>query len=152
MREVVTRAKVAELPDQTELKVAAGTIFTRAARELIKEKGITLQFIEEKMSTVQQEPQERDSEVERGIVTVIGHDRVGIIAQVAGILAGANVNILDISQTVLQGFFAMIMIVALSGSRVGFTELRQKLEDAGEEMGLKITLQHEDAFKYMHRV
>nr|WP_028991003.1 ACT domain-containing protein [Thermacetogenium phaeum] len=90
--------------------------------------------------------------MERGIVTVIGHDRVGIIAQIAGILAEANVNILDISQTVLQGFFAMIMIVDLSSSRVGFTELRQKLEETGEKMSLKIGLQHEDAFKYMHRL
>ncbi|AFV11512.1 ACT domain-containing protein [Thermacetogenium phaeum DSM 12270] len=152
MREVVTRAKIAELPDRAELKVAAGTIFTRAARELIKEKGIVLRFIEEGVLTPQQKPQQADGEIERGIVTVIGHDRVGIIAQIAGILAEANVNILDISQTVLQGFFAMIMIVDLSSSRVGFTELRQKLEETGEKMSLKIGLQHEDAFKYMHRL
>lgn len=73
MREVVTRAKIAELPDRAELKVAAGTIFTRAARELIKEKGIVLRFIEEGVLTPQQKPQQADGEIERGIVTVIGH-------------------------------------------------------------------------------
>ncbi|MGB9790993.1 MAG: ACT domain-containing protein [Thermacetogeniaceae bacterium] len=90
--------------------------------------------------------------VERAIVTVIGRDRVGIIAAVAGVLAGANVNILDISQTVLQGFFAMIMIVDLSQATVDFATLRKMLEDKGEELELNITLQHEDVFRYMHRI
>lgn len=152
MREVITKAKIAELPDKAELKVLTGTIFTRAARELIKEKGITLQFIEDDLLTEKQENDENGSEGERGIVTVIGRDCVGIIAQVAGILSRASVNILDISQTVLQGFFAMIMIVDLSSSVTEFTELRQQLEEAGEELGLKITLQHEGIFQYMHRV
>lgn len=150
MPELITKQKVIELPDCSELNVSVDTIITRAARELIKEKGIELQFIEEKVSKVEEQKNEHD--VERGIVTVVGHDRVGIIAQVAGILADSNVNILDISQTVLQGFFAMIMIVDLSCSRSDFSELRQKLDDSGEEMELKITLQHEDVFRYMHRV
>jgi len=151
MPEVITKDKIAELPDRSQLKVSVDTIITRAARELIKKKNIELQLIEESGSQPE-EQQNKDQEAERGIVTVVGHDRVGIIARVAGILAEANVNILDISQTVLQGFFAMIMIVDLSFSRSNFSELRQKLEDAGEEMGLKITLQHEDVFRYMHRV
>ena len=150
MPEVITKDKIAELPDCSRLKVSVDTIITRAARELIKKKGIEL-LIEEKGSQ-QEEEQKNDQEAERGIVTVVGRDRVGIIARVAGILAEANVNILDISQTVLQGFFAMIMIVDLSCSRDSFSELRQRLEDSGEEMGLKITLQHEDVFRYMHRV
>ncbi|HHY40516.1 MAG TPA: ACT domain-containing protein [Syntrophaceticus sp.] len=151
MPEVITRDRIAELPDRSQLKVSVDTIITRAARELIKKKSIELQLIEESRSQ-REEKQKSDQEAERGIVTVVGHDRVGIIARVAGILAESNVNILDISQTVLQGFFAMIMIVDLSCSRNNFSELRQKLEDAGEEMGLKITLQHEDVFRYMHRV
>ncbi|HHW41517.1 MAG TPA: ACT domain-containing protein [Syntrophomonadaceae bacterium] len=90
--------------------------------------------------------------MKRAIVTVLGYDRVGIIASVAGVLAGVNVNILDISQTVLQDFFSMIMIVDLSQCRVDFATLRKMLEDKGEEMELNITLQHEDIFRYMHRV
>ncbi|HHV35165.1 MAG TPA: ACT domain-containing protein [Syntrophomonadaceae bacterium] len=148
MQDVITRAKIAALPDHAELRVIAGAIITRAARELIKEKGITLQFDED----ADPESQDKDEHAEHAIVTVVGCDRVGIIARVAEILAGSNVNILDISQTVLQGFFAMIMILDLSCSQDDFAELRQKLEEAGEEMGLKITLQHEDVFQYMHRV
>ena len=151
MPEVITRDRIAELPDRSQLKVSVDTIITRAARELIKKKSIELQLIEESRSQ-REEKQKSDQEAERGIVTVVGHDRVGIIARVAGILAESNVNILDISQTVLQGFFAMIMIVDLSCSRNNLSELRQKLDDSGEEMGLKITLQHEDVFRYMHRV
>ncbi|HAF17603.1 MAG: ACT domain-containing protein [Thermacetogeniaceae bacterium] len=151
MPEVITKDKIAELPDCSRLKVSVDTIITRAARELIKKKSIELQLIEESRSQ-REEKQKNDQDIKRGIVTVVGHDRVGIIARVAGILAESNVNILDISQTVLQGFFAMIMIVDLSCSRNNLSELRQKLDDSGEEMGLKITLQHEDVFRYMHRV
>lgn len=148
MQDVITKEKVVALPDHAELRVRAGAIITQAARELIKEKGVSLLFDEGGLA----ESQEMDHDAEHAIVTVVGRDRVGIIAGVAGILADANVNILDISQTVLQGFFAMIMILDLSRSQDDFTELRQKLEEAGDEMGLKITLQHEDVFQYMHRV
>lgn len=88
----------------------------------------------------------------RAIVTVIGQDRVGIIAGVAGVLAENNVNILDISQTVLQEFFTMIMVVDLKGSRVGFSELQARLAAAGEKLGVKVELQHADVFRYMHRI
>lgn len=148
MKDVITKAKIAALPDHTELKVMAGAIITQAARELINEKGITLQFDEDSVVESQEKPQK----TEHAIATVVGRDQVGIIARVAGILASSNVNILDISQTVLQGYFAMIMILDLSRLQNDFTELRQKMEDAGEDMGLKITLQHEDVFQYMHRV
>ncbi len=151
MQEVVTRTKIEELKDRSELKVLVGTIITQAAQELIKEKGIVLQFIDDD-NVPKGESDEVENNAERGIVTVIGRDKVGIIAQVAAILAGSNINILDISQTVLQGFFAMIMIVDLSGSQDDFAKLRQKLENEGEGMALKITLQHEDVFRYMHRV
>ncbi|MGB9826774.1 MAG: ACT domain-containing protein [Desulfofundulus sp.] len=88
----------------------------------------------------------------RAIVTVIGRDRVGIIAGVAGVLAENNVNILDISQTVLQEFFAMIMVVDLKESRVGFHELQTLLATAGEKLGVEVRLQHADVFRYMHRI
>ncbi|MDH7576459.1 MAG: ACT domain-containing protein [Bacillota bacterium] len=96
--------------------------------------------------------EKEEKEANRAIVTVLGHDKVGIIAGIAGVLADANVNILDISQTVLQEFFAMVMIVDLTGCRVDFATLRRMLEDKGEELELKVTLQHEDIFRFMHRV
>ncbi len=88
----------------------------------------------------------------RVIVTVIGQDRVGIIATVSAVLAEAHANIVDISQTTLQEFFAMIMMADLSAATMPFAEIKSRLNAKGEEMGLRIDAQHEDVFKYMHRV
>jgi ACT domain-containing protein len=88
----------------------------------------------------------------RVIVTVIGQDRVGIIAGVATILAEASANILDISQTIMEEFFVMIMMVDLEKATIPFEEMKQRLAAKGTEMGLRIDAQHEDVFKYMHRV
>lgn len=88
----------------------------------------------------------------KAIVTVVGKDAVGIIAGVCVELAGYNVNVLDISQTVMQGYFTMMMVVDTSGCKLPLAELAKKLEDKGHEMGLSIRLQREDIFKAMHRV
>lgn len=94
----------------------------------------------------------RPEEGKRLIITVLGHDKVGIIAMISAILAEAGINILDISQTILQEFFTMVMVVDTSGSRTDIVALRDVLTRKGEEMGLKITVQHEDIFKFMHRI
>jgi len=152
MRDVITKAKLEKMiANREEIVFPLGTILTQAARDWAREKGIKLGFLEEQDSAPVRETG-KEKEIKRAIVTVLGYDKVGIIASVAGVLAGVNVNILDISQTVLQDFFSMIMIVDLSQCRVDFTTLRKMLEDKGEEMELKITLQHEDIFRYMHRV
>lgn len=91
-------------------------------------------------------------ESQRLIITVIGEDRVGIIAAIATILADARVNILDISQTIMQEIFTMIMIVDAKQSTVTIPELSKRLAEKGEELGLVITTQHEDIFRFMHRV
>ncbi len=88
----------------------------------------------------------------RAIVTVIGKDRVGIIAAVCALLSRHNVNILDISQTVMQEYFTMIMLVDTSGCQVPFTELAAQLDAAGKEEELSIRIQREDIFDAMHRV
>jgi len=88
----------------------------------------------------------------RVIVTVIGEDKVGIIANVSAVLASANANIIDISQTTLQEFFAMIMMADLQHATAPFDEIKRRLNAKGEEMGLRIDAQHEDVFKYMHRI
>jgi ACT domain-containing protein len=88
----------------------------------------------------------------RAIVTVIGKDRVGIIAGVCSLLAERGVNVLDISQTVLQEYFTMIMLVDVSGSDLSFSELAGVLKEAGEKMGLDIRAQREDIFNAMHRI
>ena len=88
----------------------------------------------------------------KAIVTVIGEDRVGIIASVCADLAAFNVNVLDISQTVMQGYFTMMMVVEVSGATCPVAELARKLDEKGKEMGLSIRLQREEIFKAMHRV
>ena len=88
----------------------------------------------------------------RAIVTVIGKDRVGIIAEVCALLAGHQVNVLDISQTVLQEYFTMIMLVDTAACTASFTELRDCLRLAGEGQGLGIRVQREDIFNAMHRI
>ena len=88
----------------------------------------------------------------RAVITVIGTDRVGIIAGVSAILADANVNILDITQTTMQGLFTMIMLVDISKSAVSFEKLSEKLSAKGDDLDLKIRVQHEDIFKSMHRI
>ena len=88
----------------------------------------------------------------KAIVTVVGKDRVGIIASVCSLLAHYQVNILDISQTVMQGYFTMMMAVDTTMSEIPFVELAKKLDAKGEEMGMSIRLQREDIFDAMHRV
>ena len=88
----------------------------------------------------------------KAIVTVIGKDQVGIIANVCGLLAKNNVNILDISQTILNEHFTMIMLVDLSASQVPFNELSAVLTERGEKTALAIHMQREDIFEAMHRI
>ena len=88
----------------------------------------------------------------KAIVTVVGKDRVGIIAGVCNALASFNVNILDISQTVMQGYFTMMMAADVSACNVPLGELVTKMEAAGKDMGLTIRVQREDIFEAMHRI
>lgn len=85
------------------------------------------------------------------IVTVVGQDKVGIIAAVCALLAENNVNILDISQTILQGSFTMVMAVDL-GDQPLLEELRRRLQELGEKMNISIHIQREEIFDAMHRI
>jgi ACT domain-containing protein len=88
----------------------------------------------------------------RAIVTVIGKDRIGIIARITAILADCQINVLDISQTIMQEFFTMMMLVDVSQCRVPLDEVRERLNVCGEEMGLDVRMQQEGIFKAMHRI
>ena len=88
----------------------------------------------------------------KAIVTVVGKDQVGIIASVCNRLAEHNVNVLDISQTVMQGYFTMMMVVDLSQCDAPFDQLSQSLKDYGEGRGLSIRIQREDIFDAMHKL
>ena len=88
----------------------------------------------------------------KAIVTVVGQDRVGIIAAVCTKLAEYRVNVLDISQTIMQGFFTMMMAVDVSESTLPLAQLVENMDAVGKEMGLSIRVQREDIFEAMHRV
>ena len=88
----------------------------------------------------------------KAIVTVLGKDQVGIIAAVCTLLADNNVNVLDISQTILREFFTMTMLVDVSASKLPFTVLCSLLENEGAKRGLAIKVQREDIFNAMHKI
>ena len=88
----------------------------------------------------------------KAIVTVVGKDRVGIIANVCVELANYNVNVLDISQTVMQGYLTMMMVVDVSKANLPLALICQQMDAKGQEMGLSIRIQREDIFEAMHRV
>lgn len=88
----------------------------------------------------------------RAVVTVLGSDKVGIVAGVSNVLAENNVNIDDISQTILDDLFAMIMLVSFTELSSPMDVLQKRLEACGEQIDVRITIQHEDLFRFMHRI
>ena len=86
------------------------------------------------------------------IITVVGKDTVGIIAKVCTYLADTHINILDISQTIVQGFFNMMMIVDMEEATKPFETFSQELETLGQEIGVRIKCQREEIFQKMHRI
>lgn len=93
-----------------------------------------------------------ESEKMKAVITIVGQDRVGIVAMVSEILAANSVNILNINQNILDGFFNMVMIVDMVSSKVSLKDLQQTLKGKGQELGLDIKVQHEDIFQIMHRI
>ena len=88
----------------------------------------------------------------KAILTVIGRDKAGIIASVSAVLAENEINIEDISQTVMQGFFTMVMLVDVSKSKIPFDEFVETMKTLGEKIGVEIYTQHEDIFNSMHKI
>jgi ACT domain-containing protein len=86
------------------------------------------------------------------ILSVLGEDRVGIVARVSSVLSESKANIEDIRQTIIGGIFSMTMLVTVDEEVTAFDELQRRLTEAGTELGLQITLQREDVFRYMHRI
>ena len=91
-------------------------------------------------------------QVDKTIITVVGKDTVGIIAKVCTYLAENGVNILDISQTIVSGYFNMMMITDISGATKSFAAISDEMEKLGEEIGVVIKCQREEIFEKMHRI
>ena len=88
----------------------------------------------------------------KAVITVVGKDMVGILAKVSNICADANVNIMDVTQSILQDMFCMIMMADTSASSIPFADFSEQLAAYGEENGLAIHCMHEDIFNLMHRI
>lgn len=86
------------------------------------------------------------------VVTVVGKDRVGIIAKVTGILAENSVNVLNLNQNILDGFFNMIMIANMEDSSVSLQKVQQILKEEGQKIGVEIKVQNEEIFNIMHTI
>ncbi len=90
--------------------------------------------------------------MKKAIITVLGKDKVGIICGVSTILKELNINILDISQTIMGEIFTMVMSVSLKDSNVDFSHLSDALSEEGKKLGVVINIQHEDIFNSMHKI
>ncbi len=86
------------------------------------------------------------------ILSVLGEDRVGIVASISRVLADSNANIEDIRQSIIGGIFSMTMLVSVDEEAISFEDLQSKLSEIADNVGLQITLQREDVFRYMHRI
>ena len=93
-----------------------------------------------------------ENTADKTIITVVGKDTVGIIAKVCTYLSESGVNVLDISQTIVSGYFNMMMIIELQNSSKDFGLICDELENLGKEIGVNIKLQHENIFNKMHRI
>ena len=90
--------------------------------------------------------------MKKAVVTVIGLDKVGITAKVCTALAEMNINILDITQTIIGGYFNMVTVVDIAEAKWEFAVIAERLQEVGEEIGLEIKIQHTDIFDAMHRI
>ena len=88
----------------------------------------------------------------KAVITVVGKDKTGIIARVSNVLYENNINILDISQTIEQGYFNMMMIVDANGADKQFGQLADEMAELGDKIGVQIKMQSEDIFNIMHRI
>ena len=90
--------------------------------------------------------------MDKAVITVVGKEKVGIIAAVCNYLAKVNINILDISQTITHDYFNMMMVVSLADLTHDFGQLNKEMEELGKETGVVISIQHENIFDSMHRI
>lgn len=90
--------------------------------------------------------------MEKAVLSVLGKDRAGIIAKISACLAENSVNIRDISQTIIKDYFTMIMLVDIADSERSLSEIAEQLKRVGEELGVDVSLRHEDVFNAMHNI
>lgn len=149
MEVLVTLESLKNWEGQKSAKFPPDTIVTKEARIYAAKHGIDIYIGEEKLP----EPTiSRTIPAQKAVISVIGEDKVGIIAAVSEVLAKNQVNILDITQTAIQGLFAMIMVVDIARASCSFDELKSALSKRGQELCVRIDAQREEVFHFMHRI
>ena len=88
----------------------------------------------------------------KAVITVVGKDTVGVVARVGGVCGNLNINIEDITQSIMQAMFCMIMLVDLSRCNVSHEQVREALADLGKEMGMQVTITRQEVFEAMHHI
>ncbi|HHW02297.1 MAG TPA: ACT domain-containing protein [Thermoanaerobacterales bacterium] len=149
MEILVTLDSLKNREEEKVLRFPPDTLVTREARVYAAKKGIEIYVGEEKLP----EPSFfNGASSQRAVISVVGEDKVGIIAGISDVLARCNVNILDITQTAIEGLFTMIMVVDISKATVSFEELKEKLSVRGGEISVRVDAQREEVFHFMHRI
>lgn len=149
MEILVTLDTIKNHQDSKVLKFPSGSLVTKEARTFAASRGIKIYVGDELLEEpfpVNLKP------TKRAVISVIGEDRVGIIAGISEVLAKNNVNILDITQTSIEGLFTMIMVVDIADCRVSFDELKKLLEERGNSLSVRVDAQREEVFRFMHRI
>ena len=149
MEILVTLDVLRQHKDEKVVKFPPDTLVTKEAQIYAVKHGIELYIGDEKMP----EPDYSNNlSSARAVISVIGEDRVGIIAGISDVLAKANVNILDITQTAIEGLFTMIMVVDIGCANMGFDELKTRLSERGKKLTVRVDAQREEVFHFMHRI
>jgi ACT domain-containing protein len=149
MEILVTLDALKQYKGEKVVKFPPDTLVTKEARIYAIKQGIELYVGDRK---VHEPSYSNGISSVRAVISVIGEDRVGIIAGISDVLAKANVNILDITQTAIEGLFTMIMVVDMGYSSMGFDELKTQLARRGEELAVRVDAQREEVFHFMHRI
>jgi ACT domain-containing protein len=149
MEILVTLDTIKNREEEKVLRFPPDTLVTREARIYAAKKGMEIYVGDEKLA----EPSLLNGKPgPRAVISVVGEDKVGIIAGISDVLADNNVNILDITQTAIEGLFTMIMVVDIAKCVVSFEELKAMLSRRGEELAVRVDAQREEVFHFMHRI
>lgn len=149
MEILVTLDVLKQHSGEKTVKFPPNTLVTKEARMYAAKQGMELFVGNQK---VHEPAASNGISSVRAVISVIGEDRIGIIAGISDILAKANVNILDITQTAIEGLFTMIMVVDIAKSTVSFDELKNQLSHRGQELSVRVDAQREEVFHFMHRI
>lgn len=146
---LVTLDVLKQREGEKEICFPPDTLVTKEAKAYAAKQGMKLYIGDEKVSP---STSLAGSDIYKAVISVIGEDRVGIIAGISDVLSNANVNILDITQTAIEGLFTMIMVVDMAKGNISFDELKTRLSQRGEELSVRVDAQREQVFHFMHRI